>query len=160
MSGKVRAVMQKADRWREQVSFYRFWNSEKVTEEALTGCMEDHFREQCGGLEEAVLIEDTSEINLESHRKRIRDTAGLGTVGNGKDLGFFCHPTVVTEPVKQTVAGAIDLMLWAREGDSEGKAGTGKRAERKPLEEKESYRWAERAVTAVEGAQGNGGTGP
>ncbi|MDR1230601.1 MAG: hypothetical protein LBK61_04280 [Spirochaetaceae bacterium] len=99
-------MMQKADRWREQVSFYRFWNNEKVTEEALTQCMEDHCLEQCAGLGEAVLTEDTSEMNLERHRKRIRDTAGLGTVGNGKDLGFFCHPTVVIEPVKQTAAGA------------------------------------------------------
>jgi hypothetical protein len=106
MSGKARVVMQKADRWREQVSFYRFWNNEKVTEEALTQCMEDHCLEQCAGLGEAVLTEDTSEMNLERHRKRIRDTAGLGTVGNGKDLGFFCHPTVVIEPVKQTAAGA------------------------------------------------------
>jgi hypothetical protein len=87
--------------------------------------MEDHCREQCAGLEEAVLIEDTSEMNLESHRKRIKETAGLGTVGNGKDLGFFCHPTVVAEPGKQTVVGAIDLMLWAREGEPEGKGGKG-----------------------------------
>jgi hypothetical protein len=40
------------------------------------------------GLEEVVLIEDTSEINLERHRNRIRDSEGLGPVGNGKDLGF------------------------------------------------------------------------
>jgi hypothetical protein len=154
MSGKARAVMQKADRWREEVPFYRFWNNEKVTEEALTGCMEDHYRKQCAGLEEAGLIEDTSEMNLERHRKRIKDRAGRGTVGNGKDPGFFCHPTVVTEPVKQTVVGAIDLMLWAREGESEGKAGTGKRAAQKPLEEKESYRWAERAIIGRERLSG------
>jgi hypothetical protein len=61
---------------------------------------------------------------------------------------------VVIEPGKQTVAGAIDLMLWAREGESEGKAGAGKRAARKPLEEKESYRWAERAVTGRERLSG------
>jgi hypothetical protein len=154
MSGKARAVMQKADQWREQVSFYRFWNNEKVTEEALTQCMEDHCREQRTGLGEAVLTEDTSEMNLESHRKRIKDRAGLGTVGNGKDLGFFCHPTVVIEPVKQTVVGAIDLMLWARDGEPEGKAGKGKRPAQKPLEEKESYRRAERAAIGRERLSG------
>jgi hypothetical protein len=127
MYGKARAVIQKADRWGEQAPFSRFWNNEKVTEKALTGCMEDHCREQCAGLEEAGLIEDTSEMNLERHRKRIKDTAGLGTV-----------------------VGAIDLMLWARKGEPEGKAGKGKRPARKPLEEKESYRRAERAVIGRE----------
>jgi hypothetical protein len=49
---------------------------------------EDHCREQCAGLEEAVLIEDTSEMNLESHRKRIKDRRGGGQWGTGKTWDF------------------------------------------------------------------------
>jgi hypothetical protein len=53
--GKARRVMQKTDKRSEQMSFYRFFNNERVTEEALTGCMEDHCLKHCAGLEEAVL---------------------------------------------------------------------------------------------------------
>jgi hypothetical protein len=62
MSGKGRTVMQKDDRWREQVPIYRFWNNEKVTEEALAGCMEDHCREQCAGLGEAGSVRHRSRL--------------------------------------------------------------------------------------------------
>ena len=152
--GKARAVMQKTDKWSEQVSFYRFFNNEKVTEEALTGCMEDHCGEQCAGLKEVVLTGDTSEINMEGHRNRITDREGLGTVGNGKDLGFFCHPTVALEPEKQAVMGVIDPRLWAREENGEGGEREREHLERVPFEDKESYRWAERAVIARERLSG------
>jgi hypothetical protein len=71
--------MQKADKRGEQMSFYRFFNNEKVTEEALAGCMEDHCLKQCAGLKEAVLTGDTSEINLE--RNRMTDREGLTSCG-------------------------------------------------------------------------------
>ncbi|MDR0638819.1 MAG: hypothetical protein LBG27_07965 [Spirochaetaceae bacterium] len=57
--------MQKTDKWSERMPFCRFFNNEKVTEEALSGCMKDHCRGQCAGLEEVALIEDTGGINLE-----------------------------------------------------------------------------------------------
>jgi hypothetical protein len=75
-------------------------------------------------------------------------------VGNGKDLGFFCHPTVVIEPENQAVMGIIDLHLWGREEKAEGAEGKKGHLEAKPLEEKESYRWAERAVAARERLSG------
>jgi hypothetical protein len=93
----------------------------------------------------------------------ITDQEGLGPAGNGKDLGFLCHPTLVTDPENRAVIGATGLHIWAREERTEGKAEKKKRhSGRKPLEEKESYRWAERAVAAretVRCARGNGGAG-
>jgi hypothetical protein len=147
-----RVVMQKKDHWKDQISFYRFWNNEKVTEEALKRSLEDRCVEQTRGMSEVVIIEDTSEMNLEKHRNRIKDKSGLGTVGNGTDLGFFCHPTLVVDPRDKTIIGVVDLHLWAREetaGEAkrEGKKGN-RHTETIPFEEKESYRWAERAILA------------
>jgi hypothetical protein len=34
-------------------------------------------------------IHDTSEMNYQAHAKRV---SGLGTVGNGSDVGIFLHP--------------------------------------------------------------------
>ncbi len=40
-------------------------------------------------------IQDTTEINFSGHEGSKR---GFGVVGNGKDIGFFLHPVLVTGP--------------------------------------------------------------
>jgi hypothetical protein len=85
----MRVVMQKTDKRGDQISYYRFFNNKRVTEEALIGCATEHCAAECSELEEVVLIEDTTELNLERHRERITDKEGLGQVGNGTDWGFF-----------------------------------------------------------------------
>jgi hypothetical protein len=93
-----------------------------------------------------LLIEDTTELNLEAHRRRITDDTGLGEAGNGTDMGFFCHPTIVVNPQDGALMGVADLHLMARERGSQAK---GKRNhKKKPIEEKESYRWPERKIIA------------
>jgi hypothetical protein len=84
----------------------------------------------------------------------ITDQEGLGPAGNGKDLGFLCHPTLVTDPENRAVIGATGMHIWAREEQKEAEAGKQGHSGRKPLEEKESYRWAERAVAARERLSG------
>jgi hypothetical protein len=82
MLAKRRVVTRKTDAWSEQIAYYRFINNDKVTEEALTKCATEHCAAACEGMDEALLIQDTTELNLEAHRERIRDDAGLGEVGN------------------------------------------------------------------------------
>jgi hypothetical protein len=89
MLAKRRVVTRKTDAWSEQVSHYRFINNDKVTEDALIRRATEHCAAAREGMEEALLIQDTTELNLEAHRERIRDNAGLGEAGNGRDLGFF-----------------------------------------------------------------------
>ncbi|MDR2079699.1 MAG: hypothetical protein LBP74_08280 [Treponema sp.] len=62
-------------------------------------------------MEEVLLLEDTTEMNLERHRERIKDKWGLGVTGNGTDLGFFCHPTLVVAPKDRAVIGVSRLSL-------------------------------------------------
>ncbi|MDR0597276.1 MAG: hypothetical protein LBG14_02070 [Treponema sp.] len=107
--------MQKTDQWKDQISYYRFFNNEKAREEVLIQCASDHCGAACQSLEEALLIQDTTELNLESHRRRIAGLEGLGTVGNGSDLGFFCHPTIVANPRDGALMGIADIYIMARE---------------------------------------------
>jgi hypothetical protein len=149
---KMRVVMQKTDKWSEQISYYRFFNNEKVTEEVLKRCAIEHCVAECGTLEEVLLIEDTTELNLESHRQRITDNTGLGEAGNGSDLGFFCHPTIVVNPEDGALMGVADLYLMAREREREADGSYKKQGkhggQRKLIEEKETYRWIERGIIA------------
>ncbi|MGC3978286.1 MAG: IS4 family transposase [Paludibacteraceae bacterium] len=137
-------TMHKGSHWKEQMSYYRFWKNERVTESGLAALAAGHCVEQCAGIDHILLLEDTTELNLERHRGRIRDTAGLGVTGNDKDLGFFCHPSLAVNAAEGSLLGALDIHLWHRPQDKQNK--TQRNYRRLPIEEKESYRWAERAV--------------
>jgi hypothetical protein len=83
-------------------------------------------------------IQDTSELNYQKHAAR---TEGLGTVGNGKDVGLFIHPVLVVEAKSRACLGLAHQHTWVRTeaaGDYE----------RLPIEEKESYRWVQSAQAA------------
>ena len=138
--------MQKTDSWSTQISFYRFWKNEKITEEGLQEVAITHCVEQSKDIKHILLLEDTTELNLERHRGRIKDTRGLGVVGNNTDLGFFCHPTIAVNGVDGSLLGALDIHLWSRDEDKKNKKE--RQYTKLPLEEKESYRWAERAIAA------------
>jgi hypothetical protein len=90
--------------------------------------------------------------NLEAHRERIRDKAGLGEVGNGTDLGFFCHPTIVVNPLDGGLMGAVDIRLMDRnrERDEEGqyKKKSKHAGQTVGIREKESYRWIAGGIDA------------
>jgi hypothetical protein len=77
-------------------------------------------------------IQDTTEVNYQAHAGRIH---GLGTVGNGKDAGFFMHPLIVIDAETGSCLGSAEIHVWNR---LEGAADN---YQRLPIEEKESYRW-------------------
>jgi hypothetical protein len=134
------------------MSFYRFWNNEKVTEEALALCMEDRCRKQCEGKAEVLLIEAAGEMN--TGKQRIRDKEGLGPVGNGRDLGFFCHPAIAADPEDKTVIGCIDLYLRGRKAKKKTKKR--RHSEREASGMKDIFRRAERAIAAMRKLGGRG----
>jgi hypothetical protein len=86
-----RAVMQKADHWSDQMAYYRFCQNDRVKESDLIDLALAHYVDQIQPETHLLLVEDTTELNLEPHRGRIKDKQGLGLTGNNKDLGFFCH---------------------------------------------------------------------
>lgn len=77
-------------------------------------------------------IQDTTEINFERHRER---KSGLGTVGNGKDHGFFLHPAIAVDSENGFPLGVAGAHMWTRhkKRTSDHK--------KDPIEAKESYRW-------------------
>jgi len=138
--------MNKSDKWSEQMSFYRFFSNERVAEEKLISCMENHCKINCSDKSHLLLIEDTTELNMEKHRNRIGSKDELGLTGNNSDLGFFCHPTLAVDPCDASLVGIIDLHLWHREEYKQDKRERGYK--RLAFEDKESWRWANQAVEA------------
>ena len=83
-----------------------------------------------------LLIEDTTEANFQNHVNRVK---GLGTVGNGKDVGFFVHPLLAVDAQEGVCLGLADLHIWQRTEPQS------KDYKKLPIEEKESFRWIETA---------------
>jgi hypothetical protein len=133
--------MHKIDHWKDQMSFYRFCRNARVTEKLLIACVQDLCVSNAKGIKHVLLLEDTTEINLEKHRFRITDKKELGVVGNNVDLGFFCHASMLVDAENKSLIGLPNIHLWHRKEDKAGKKACAYK--HKSLEEKESYRWSE-----------------
>ena len=105
-----------------------------MTLSELVRSLSDHCEQQVEG-RHILSISDPSEINLESHRGRLK-SEGLGVVGNNKDVGLFIHPTLAVDAENGFPLGLSNVQLWTRSPE---------RPERDhaklPIEEKESYKW-------------------
>ncbi|MDR1699646.1 MAG: IS4 family transposase [Lachnoclostridium sp.] len=135
--------MQKTDQWKDQLSFYRFWQNDKVSESGLMDIATTHCQSQCDELSHGLLIEDTTEVRLENHRRRITDTTGLGWLRN-KQLGFYCHPTLLVNASDHSLVGSIDIHLWHRDENQQSKEE--RKYKQQVLKDKESYRWSSCAI--------------
>jgi Transposase DDE domain len=120
-----------ADDRSEQVKFRRFLANEAVTVAEMVAHRAMLVAAAAEG-RHVLAIQDTSEINYQAQSGRKR---GLGTVGNGTDVGLFVHPVLAVDADTQECLGLVDAQVWRR---TKKKAANYKQL---PIEEKESYRW-------------------
>ena len=119
----------------EQKGAYRFLSNPKVEEGLLIEACKERSGYLCAG-RDLLVLQDTTEINMENHHNRLRPGSGIGVTGNNTDLGFFLHAGLVLDAANGTALGFSDIQLWHRKEDRE------KLDQRKlPIEEKESFRW-------------------
>lgn len=123
-----------------EVKFGRWLRNKKVELQELIKHPLQKTASQVEGFH-ILAIHDTSEINYQAHAGR---TSGLGTVGNGSDKGLFIHPMLTFDAKTGDCLGLSGLKIWAREQDNEVPY------QKRPIEEKESYKWLEVAKQAKE----------
>lgn len=114
-----------------EVRFGRFLHNRAVTAEEMIATQAQAVAERAAG-RDVLVIQDTTEINVEAHRASKR---GFGVAGNGRDLGLFLHPAIVLDATHGGILGLAHAAVLNRTG--------GKVADRKtrPIEDKESMRW-------------------
>ena len=115
----------------EKVKFRRFLMNDRVTVGRIVVRLRARIATAAAG-RHVLAIQDTSEINYESKRARKR---GLGTVGNGSDVGLFVHPMLTVNAETGHCLGLADVQVWRR---FKKKAADYRK---QPIEDKESYRW-------------------
>lgn len=121
----------------EQIGYYRYLENEQVSLSELVKSVSDHCQQQVEG-RHVLSISDTSEINLQAHKGRLKPE-GLGVVGNNTDVGFFIHPTLAVDAESGFPLGISNIQVWTRSPDRLRK--TAQDYAKLPIEKKESYKW-------------------
>ena len=124
----------------EKKRFERFIRHEEVTSMRLINTEKSRITKLVAG-RHILAIQDTTEINYQAHDGRAH---GLGTVGNGKDIGFFLHPMLALDANTSGIIGCAEIEVWNRTKKAD------KNYPELPIEEKESYRWISTATGAQE----------
>ena len=134
----------------EQNAYYRFLNNERVRESELIENMATRCNEQVIG-RHVLSIQDTTEVNLTSHRSRLKQGSGIGPLGNSECIGFFMHPSLVIDADMYHLLGFADVKIWNRPENNPDKFE--RNYQQLPIEEKESYKWIESARASKQALQ-------
>jgi len=122
--------------------FYRFLKNDRVSEDDIVSNLSSNCQIASAG-KYVVCIQDTTEINLGSHRNRIAKDDYIGTTNakSAQGLGFMIHPSFVLDASSGVPYGYADIKIWNRPLAFKSKF---ERAYNKlPIEQKESYKWIE-----------------
>lgn len=136
----IQSIQQIAEHRAEQKGFYRFLRNDKVSEEKLIR----ELSQRCSKLakDKVVLsIQDTTEINLRRHSKRVCTEKGLGDIVDKNGIGFFIHPSLVVDAATCTPIGFSNIKIWNRPIDMADKYA--RDYKHLPIEQKESNKWLE-----------------
>lgn len=141
-SKSVHSIRQIAKDESSAKGFYRFLQNDRVGEDDILNNLVSNCRMACRN-KYVVCIQDTTEINLSSHSKRIKKDSYIGTTNakNEKGLGFLLHPSLVLDATECIPYGYSDVKVWNRPLAFKSK--TDRKYNTLPIEEKESYRWIE-----------------
>jgi hypothetical protein len=137
-TGRSSSLRQVTQSEAEQKSFYRLFNNESFSEQAI----EQSIVTRCGQLcrdRHVLCIQDTTEFNLSGQKGRVKAKSGLGKTTKEGVLGFMLHSSLVVDASVGSALGYSYIKAWER------KESAPDRHERKykqqPIEVKESYKW-------------------
>jgi Transposase DDE domain len=117
-----------------------------VTEEKLINELTQRTGKLCKN-KIVLAIQDTSEINLTSHRNRLKSNTGLGRLDDAKgNIGFKLHPTLAVDAHTLNPLGFATLQLWHRPLDMPDRHT--RKHKTLTIENKESYKWIRASNTS------------
>ena len=123
--------------WAETQAAYRLFSNEKVTAERVLEPHRDATLERMEKYPVVLCVQDTTELDYTS-KSQIQ---GLGPLTYENSIGLYIHPTLAVTP-ERLCLGVLDQWSWVRDADEHGGKDRQHRLKR-PLEEKESFRWPE-----------------
>jgi hypothetical protein len=126
--------------WAETLAAYRFLDNPRVSLKEILSGHQHATLERLQAQEVVLLVQDTTFLNYGT----LRPKTGVGTVKERMREEYLLHLTVAFTPERVNL-GVLGFRMWQRPEEPVAQA----RA-RKPIEEKESYRWLESYQLACE----------
>ena len=114
---------------------YDFWRSPHVKPDEILAVPRDSTLERIKEHSVVLALQDTTELNFTHHPQK----QGLGYLDSPRARGLKVH-SILCCSVQGTPLGLLHQQVWARDLAELGKK---HQRGRKPIEEKESYRWIE-----------------
>lgn len=122
----------------EQKGYYRFINSPRLKEEEIIGSLSATCNKNCNG-KIVLAISDTTDINLTSHKNRLKSNGGYGILdSNRPGYGFKLHPTVVVDADTLMPLGISSVQFLLRTQNNDKPYSV---TRMQPVMEKESAKW-------------------
>ena len=126
--------------WAETMAAYRFLNNPDMSAQELLSGHTHATRERIRTQEVVLLVQDTTFLNYGTTQAK----AGMGTVKIKTREEYLLHPTVAFTPERVNL-GVIGMKVWQRPEQP-----VAQERHRKPIAEKESYRWLQGYQLACE----------
>lgn len=119
--------------WAETIAAYRFLDNPLVGRTEILSGHQHATRERLQAQAVVLLVQDTTFLNYGT----LRPKQGMGTVKDKLREEYLLHLTVAFTPERVNL-GVLGLRMWQRPEEP-----VAHERARKPIEEKESYRWLE-----------------
>ncbi|RYD49813.1 MAG: IS4 family transposase [Verrucomicrobiaceae bacterium] len=120
--------------WAETMAAYRLLNCGDFEPAALVEPHQEATATRCAAHACVAVIQDTTELDF----SRMKETTGLGPLNDMLRRGFFLHSLYAVSPAGLPL-GLLDASIVLRDDASLGSSNRTRK--RRPVEEKESWRW-------------------
>lgn len=118
--------------WADTKGVYRFFDNPRIGMEEILSGHQSAAIDRISKQSMVLIAQDTTFLNFAQE-----ESAGVGTLKRTKSDNHLLHLSVAFTPVRDNL-GVIDAKFWQRPEEKVAHL-----REKKPIEEKESYRWLE-----------------
>lgn len=127
------SIPQACGDWAGAKGAYRFWDSPRVTPEAIRQASQQSTVERMEAEETILAVQDTTDLDFTHHPAK----QGVGPVDHPAHRGLKVH-TVFGVSTQGVPLGVIHQQVWARDPEEVGKS---QQRRKKEIKDKESQRW-------------------
>jgi Transposase DNA-binding/Transposase Tn5 dimerisation domain len=136
----VHSIPRACHGWAETVAAYRFLDNPAIDEQEILSGHTHATLERIRAQEVVLLVQDTTFLDYGTSQPK----QGMGTVKIKVRDEYLLHPTVAFTPERVNL-GVLGMTMWQRPEQP-----VAQERHRKPIEEKESYRWLQGYQLACE----------
>lgn len=123
-----------------EVAFNRFLDNEKVDPGSICAELSKKANDACADVSHVLCLQDTVQLTYPTQSLK-KDN--FGPTGDSNTKGLFVHPGIIVDASNRNVLGMSSIVSWCRDEEILSKL-----KKSRPIEEKESMRWIDTALSA------------